>query len=49
MGDGTISPLSLAVSKLTHSLAVSFETGKAALDLPARFAPVQRSEQDRGE
>lgn len=49
MGDGTISPLNLAVSKLTHSLAVSFETGKATLDLPVRFAPSSAQDQDRGE
>lgn len=36
MADGTVSPLDLAVQKLAHSLAVSFETGKASLDLPAR-------------
>lgn len=47
MGDGTISPLSLAVGKLAHSLAVSFETGKAALNLPARPAPACATEADQ--
>jgi CRISP-associated protein Cas1 len=37
--DGTVSPLGIAAQRLAHSLATSFETGIAALDLPAR--PVQ--------
>jgi len=40
MPDGTVSPLDLAMQKLTQSLAVSFETGKAVLDLPIRPAMV---------
>lgn len=44
MGDGTISPLSLAAGKLAHSLAISFETGQAAIDLPARPATVCAAE-----
>lgn len=46
MGDGTVSPLSLAVTKLVHSLATSFETGKAALDLPARPTHARDAEPD---
>lgn len=34
-----VSPLSVAVHRLTHSLATSFETGLAALDMPIRPAP----------
>lgn len=36
MQDGTVSPLSLCVQRLCRSLAVSFETGRAAIDAPAR-------------
>lgn len=34
--DGSVTPLGTAMQKLAHSLAVSFETGIAALDLPLR-------------
>jgi len=46
MGDGTVSPLSLAVTRLAHSLATSFETGAAALVLPARPAPARDAGSD---
>lgn len=42
--DGTVSPLALSAQRLAHSLANSFETGVAALDLPTRPA-VARDEQ----
>jgi CRISPR-associated protein Cas1 len=45
MGDGTVSPPGVAVQRLSHSLAVSFEGGRAALDLPAGFAPVRQPEE----
>lgn len=34
--DGSVTPLGTAMQKLAHSLAASFETGVAALDLPLR-------------
>lgn len=38
MPDGTVSPLDTAMQKLVHSLSISFETGKPALELPTRPA-----------
>lgn len=34
MTDGTVSPLGVAVQRLSQSLAASFETGRPSLDLP---------------
>jgi CRISPR-associated protein Cas1 len=36
--DGTVSPLSIAAQRLVRSLATSFETGVATVDLPVRPA-----------
>ncbi|MCB1412467.1 MAG: type II CRISPR-associated endonuclease Cas1 [Xanthobacteraceae bacterium] len=46
MPDATVSPLDIAVQRLTHSLAVSFETGKPGLDLPVRPASVEAADKD---
>lgn len=35
-GDGTISPLSVQIQRFVHSVATSFETGRAAIALPVR-------------
>lgn len=45
MPDSAVSPLDVAVQKLVRSLSVSFETGKAALDLPSRPAKVVETEE----
>src|SRR5690606_35568621 len=42
MGDGTVSPLGVAVQKMSQSLAASFENGRAGLDLPKGFAPARQ-------
>lgn len=42
--NSTVSPLSIAAQRLTHSLATSFETGVAALDLPIRPATLRPEE-----
>lgn len=42
--DGTISPVSVAMRRLTQSLAASFEKGTASLDIPAR--PARRAATD---
>lgn len=41
-GNG-LSPLCLQVTRFTHSIATSFETGKANLDLPASPSPLELS------
>lgn len=43
--DGTVSPVSVAMQRLTQSLAVSFEKGAASLDIPAR--PARRAPADQ--
>lgn len=39
--NGQTSPLSVAANRLSHSLAISFETGKAALALPDPPSPIE--------
>jgi len=41
MQDGQVSPLGVQVERLVYSLAVSFETGKAALSLPEHIVKRQ--------
>ena len=48
MIDGQKSPLSVAAGRLSHSLAVSFETGRAMLALPTPPSPIEFSELGRG-
>lgn len=48
MPDGTVSPLSLCVQKLCHSLAVSFETGRAAIEAPVRPVRVRPEANEAG-
>jgi CRISPR-associated protein Cas1 len=38
-GDGTVSPLSLQAQRFVHSVAVSFEAGRAEIALPGNPAP----------
>lgn len=42
--DSTVSPLGVAAQRLTHSLATSFETGVAVIDLPVRPATTRLDE-----
>jgi len=37
-GDGSVSPLSIQVQRLVHSVAVSFETGRVEIALPGKPA-----------
>jgi hypothetical protein len=46
MADDAVSPLGAAMQKLTHSLAVSFESRTADLVLPLRPVRLARADDD---